>query len=92
MSRREIDMEEAERIERSFTGLGDPPTTRNISVGAGFTRLFMDALTDKSLLWFAVTSSVGLWTYAAIAPDPLRLGAAGGVTLLVYIPMLWKKR
>lgn len=85
MARLERDFDEAERVERNY-GM---PSTAN--VGAGLAALFMRALTEKSLLWFTLVSSMGLWTFAAVEPEPLRLYAAGGFTVGVYLPMLWKR-
>lgn len=57
----------------------------------GLNKLLAQALAEKSLIWFSSAGSLGLWTYAAIYPEPLRLGCAAGFTLLSYIPMIWKR-
>lgn len=62
------------------------------SLGTDAVNLFLATLTQNSMRWFALASSMGLWTYAAIDPEMLRLYAAGGFTILVYLPMALRRR
>lgn len=58
---------------------------------AGLNRLIAAALAEKSLIWFSAAGSLGLWTFAIIHPEPLRLAAAAGYSLLSYVPLAWRK-
>lgn len=57
----------------------------------GLNRLVAQALAEKSLVWTALAGGIGLWTFALLHPDPLRLIAAGGYSVSIFIPILWKK-
>lgn len=58
---------------------------------AGLLKLVAAALADKSILWVALAGSVGIWSFAIAHPDPMRLIAAGGYSVGVFIPVLFKK-
>lgn len=58
---------------------------------AGLQRLVASALAEKSLIWFSAIGSLGLWAYAITHPEPLRLAAAAGYSLLSYVPLAWRK-
>ena len=58
---------------------------------AGLQRLFAAALAEKSLIWFSAIGSLGLWTFAIMHPEPLRLIAAAGYSILSYVPLAWRK-
>lgn len=54
-----------------------------------FVRLGLEALGNRALLWFTTTGALGAWAWAIAEPTKLRLIAAAGYCLLVYVPMLW---
>ncbi len=54
-------------------------------------RLVAQAIAEKSLQWFSAVGSLGLWTYAIMHPEPLRLGAAAGYSLLCQLLPLFKR-
>jgi hypothetical protein len=58
---------------------------------AGLNKLLAQALAEKSLVWFSAVGSLGLWTFAIMHPEPLRLVAAAGYSILSYIPLAWRK-
>lgn len=57
----------------------------------GLLKLTAGALADKSLLWTALAGGLGIWAFALVHPDTLRLIAAGGYSVSIFIPILWKK-
>jgi hypothetical protein len=71
----------------------DQETERPISsaFNAGLNKLVAQALAEKSLMWFSAAGSLGLWTYAILHPDPLRLVAAAGYSLLCQLLPLFKR-
>ncbi len=71
----------------------DVQTERPVSnaFSAGLNKLVAQALAEKSLVWFSAMGSLSLWWWAMLHPEPLRLGAAAGYTVLSYIPMIWRK-
>lgn len=58
---------------------------------AGLLRLTAAALADKSLLWTALAGGLGIWGFALYHPGTLELIAAGGYSLSIFIPVLYKK-
>ena len=58
---------------------------------AGLLKLVAAALAEKSLLWTALMGGLGIWTFALLHPDILRLVAAGGYSLSIFAPILIKK-
>ena len=71
----------------------DEVTERPISnaFSAGLNKLVAQALAEKSLMWFSAAGSLGMWTYAILNPDPLRLVAAAGYSLLCQLLPMFKK-
>ncbi len=71
----------------------DQETERPISnaFSAGLNKLVAQALAERSLQWFAAIGSLGLWSYAIVTPDPLRLTAAAGYSLLCQLLPLFKR-
>lgn len=57
----------------------------------GLNVLIAKALAEKSLTWLSAGGSLGLWIYAAIQPDPFRLGAAAGYSILCHLLPLFKR-
>lgn len=57
----------------------------------GLNRLVAQALAEKSLMWLSALGSLGLWTYAITHPEPLRLGAAAGYSLLCQLLPMFKR-
>ena len=66
-------------------------TPRRDPFQAGLQKLLATALADKSLIWFSAIGSLGLWTFAIMDPEPLRLVAAAGYSILSYVPLAWRK-
>lgn len=62
------------------------------SLGVEFVRVLMTALTTRSLLWAALTGTMGAWGYVLVDPDTLRLLAAAGVTVGCLWPLIWHDR
>lgn len=58
---------------------------------AALNKLVAQALAEKSLTWFSAAGSLGLWTYAILNPDPYRLGAAAGYSVLCHLLPLFKR-
>jgi hypothetical protein len=71
----------------------DAETERPISnaFSAGLNKLVAQALAEKSLMWLSALGSLGLWTYAITHPEPLRLGAAAGYSLLCQLLPMFKR-
>ncbi len=71
----------------------DQETERPLSnaFSAGLNRLIAQALAEKSLMWFSAAGSLSLWWWAMIHPEPLRLGAAAGYSLLCQLLPLFKR-
>lgn len=57
----------------------------------GLLKLTAAALADKSLLWVSLLGGIGIWSFAIGHPDVLRLVAAGGYSLGIFVPILYKK-
>ncbi len=57
-----------------------------------FIRLLMGALAPKSMEWAAMAGGVGLWTYALVHPDWMRLAGALGYSIAIYLPLVWHRR
>jgi hypothetical protein len=85
-TRHHLDDPDVERV-----GYAQGAAPRGRSLGSDAVQLFLSTLTQNSMRWFALASSMGLWTYAAIDPEVLRLYAAGGFTVLVYLPMVMRR-
>lgn len=64
---------------------------KNGAFTAGLNRLVAQALAERSLTWFSAVGSLGLWVYAIIDPEPLRLAAAGAYSVLGHIVPLFKR-
>ena len=58
---------------------------------AGLHRLLATALSEKALTWTALAGGMLCWGYALAHPDTLRLIAAGGYSVSIYLPMLFRK-
>lgn len=71
----------------------DVQTERPVSnsFNAALSKLVAQALAEKSLQWFSAVGSLGLWAYAITHPEPLRLGAAAGYSLLCQLLPLFKR-
>lgn len=72
-----------ETVERAF--LQDAGMSRALLAMLG------QAIREKSLLWAALLGAIGLWVYAAISPQILRLIAAGAYSVAVLWPLLLRK-
>jgi len=71
----------------------DQQTERPVSnaFSTGLNVLIAKALAEKSLMWLSALGSLGLWTFAIIHPEPLRLGAAAGYSILCHLLPLMKR-
>ena len=71
----------------------DAETERPLSnaFSAGLNKLVAQALADKSLLWVGLSGAIGIWGFAVYRPDLWTLIAAGGYSVSVFIPLLFKK-
>lgn len=71
----------------------DQETERPVShaFNAGLNKLIATALAEKSLMWLSALGSLGLWTYAILHPEPLRLGAAAGYSLLCQLLPMFRR-
>ncbi len=58
---------------------------------AGLAKLMVAALAEKSLVWVSLLGGIGIWSFAIGHPDLMRLIAAGGYSVGVFIPVLFKK-
>ena len=58
---------------------------------AGLNKLVAQALAEKSLMWFSAAGSLSLWWWAMLNPEPLRLGAAAGYSLICQVLPLFKR-
>jgi len=54
--------------------------------------LALAALSSRSLVWLATLGGGGLWGYAVLHPEPLRLVAATGYSVTLLFPILWHAR
>lgn len=55
-------------------------------------RLVAQALAERSLQWFSAVGSLGVWTWAVIHPEPLRIAAAAGYSLLCHVAPLFRSK
>lgn len=68
----------------------DPQTERPVAstFDRGLARLVAQALSEKSLTWFSAVGSLAVWGLAVWHPEPLRLAAAAGYSLICHaIPL-----
>jgi len=56
-----------------------------------FLRIALEALSVRAARWASLLMAFGLFGAAVWYPDWKRLAAAAGFTLLVWLPMLFKK-
>lgn len=60
---------------------------------AGLNKLLAQALAEKSLTWFSAAGALGLWSFAVVHPDPWRLAAATGYSVICHLlPMFRSAR
>jgi hypothetical protein len=51
-------------------------------------RIGLGALSSRVLVWTAALGAGSVWTYTVLVPDWMRLIAAAGYCLFVFIPVL----
>lgn len=72
-------------------GQPSAPTVTSFS-HAQFLRLALDTLSMRVTRWVTLAMAFALFAGALWKPDWIRLAAACGFTVLVYLPLLYAKR
>lgn len=58
---------------------------------AQFLRIALDALSVRAARWLTLILSFALFGYAILEPSWIRLAIAAAFTILVHVPLWWKK-
>jgi hypothetical protein len=87
MAEREI----LEETGRPYVGF-EPQTQkpRGVVASERMLALALEMLSARSLVWVATLGGGGLWTWAVLHPEPLRLVAALGYSLSILLPILYR--
>jgi len=74
-----------------YDELTERPVQQVSTFDRGLARLVAHALADKSLLWISMLGGIGIWSFCLAHPDVMHIVAAGGYSVSVFIPVLFKK-
>jgi hypothetical protein len=86
----------ADSTDRIIEELSLPPARARMSITLPdkdqMLALGVRMLNERALVWLTTMAGCGLWAYAIVHPEPLRLGAAAAFCITVLVPSIFYAR